>query len=141
MSLLLLALLAAAQPADTYKSELCALEPGKGLVQSVILESHKDESLTWRVTPDAYTPFDAKTLVRAKGKPFAVNNLPVTLKGKTFERYGLPRILSAADLDPKPFGMVDGVPFFVEKGVTNVSVVYALYEPVSCQFQPYQLKS
>lgn len=139
MSLLLLALLAAAQPADTYRSELCAYEPGKGLVQSVILESHKDES-TWRVAPDAYTPFDAKALVRGKGKPFAVNNLPVTLKGKTFERYALPRIIYASDLDPKPFGMVDGVPFFVERGMTEVTVVYALHEPVGCQFQPYQLK-
>lgn len=140
MSLLLLALLAAVQPADTYKSDLCAFETGKGLVQSVILESHKDES-TWRVTREAYTPFDARTLVRGKGKPFAINNLPVTLKGKTFERYGLPRIVYASDLDPKPYGMVDGVPFFVEKGLTDVTVVYALHEPVGCEFQPYQLKA
>ena len=140
MSLLLFALLAVAQPADTYRSEACVHDPRKGLlVQGDILESHKDES-TWRVMPDGFKPFDAKLLIRGKGKPFATSSAPLVLNGKTFERYGLPRVIRAAELEAKPFAMVDGVPFYTEKGATDVQVVYALHEPIGCQFQPYQLK-
>ncbi|MDO9338851.1 MAG: hypothetical protein Q7T61_20855 [Caulobacter sp.] len=140
MSLLLVALLAAAQPADTYRSEACAHDPGKGvLVQVDILESHKDES-TWRIMPDGYKPFDKTKLVRGKGKPFATRNAPVVLNGKSFERYGLPRVIGARELEAKPFAMLDGVPFYAEKGATDIQVVYALHEPIGCEFQPYQLK-
>lgn len=140
MSLLLFALLAAAQPADTFRSELCAHDPAKGvLAQTVILESYNNDS-TWRVTPDAYTPFDAKTLIKGSNKPYSINNLAVKLKGRTFEKYGLPRVIGAADLEARPYAMFEGVPFYSEKGVTDISVVYALHEPVGCQFQPYQLR-
>ncbi|MDO9338481.1 MAG: hypothetical protein Q7T61_18970 [Caulobacter sp.] len=140
MFLPLIALLAVAQPADTYRSEACAHDPRKGMLAELeILESHKDETI-WRLTKDGYRPFDAKTLIRGKGKAFASATTPVVLNGKSFERYGLPRVIHANELEARPFAMFDGVPFYSEKGATDIQVLYALHEPVGCQFQPYQLR-
>ena len=130
---------APAQPANTWKGVLCAQDPARGLVQSDIYYSY-GAAKVWTIGPDALTPFDQTKLVQAKAKPFYINNEAVVLKGVKFERYGLPRVLTAWELEAKPYALKEGVPFYHEGGLPQgqpVEIVYLLTQAVGCEFQPY----
>jgi hypothetical protein len=91
----------------------------------------------WAIRGDKLILVAPDRLLAAKGKPFYVNNEPVTLNGKTFVKYGLPRVLTAGELKPEPLGFKDGVPFYVAKETYGAEVAYLLTQPVGCEFQPY----
>lgn len=133
---------APAQPADTWKGVLCAHDPARGgLIQSDIYYSY-GAAKVWTIGPNALTPVDPTKIAQAKGKSFYTNNDPVIIGGLTYKKYGLPRVLSAAELDPKAHGGKDGATFYHEVGLpkgAKVEVVYLLTQAVGCEFQPYAL--
>lgn len=142
LSVIIALLLAAPdRPLNTYEGSLCAYDAvSKTLVGAKTYYSYDDPKV-WRVDPDRLTLIDKSQFVGASGKPFYINSDPVTFKGKTYVKYGLPRILSVSDLDPKPYGLKDGVPVFLERGNPAAEVIYMLSQPLGCEFQPYQVES
>lgn len=79
----------------------------------------------------------------AFGKEYAasttwyVNNETLAIKGKKFEKYGLPRILGVTEL--KRASEYKGVGIYVEAGTTGVPEVIYIPARSGCEFQPYQL--
>jgi hypothetical protein len=73
----------------------------------------------------------------AVSAPWYIDNEPVTVNGRRYVKYGLPRILGVTEVSRTADYM--GVPVFAEAGATGGTEV--LYVPVrpGCEFQPYQL--
>jgi hypothetical protein len=139
---LIIALLAAVPPPageQTWPGKLCAHDPGRNILVGADTYYSYGAAKVWVIRSDRLIELNQSKLLAAKGKPFYINNEAVSLNGKSYVKYGLPRILSAGDLDAKPYGFKDGVPFYLEKGNPAAEVVYLLSQPVGCEFQPYQL--
>jgi hypothetical protein len=66
-----------------------------------------------------------------------INNEPITVNGRRYVKYGLPRVLGVNEVTRVADYM--GVPVFAEAGATGATEV--LYIPVrpGCEFQPYQV--
>lgn len=64
-------------------------------------------------------------------------DMQVVVAGRRFERFGLPRLLGVDEVELHAF--VDGVPFFAEAGhgAAEPSILYGLYNPLMCEFQPF----
>ena len=131
---------APARPADTMTGGLCAYDAASGALTGADLYISYQGDKAWRIDGDRLTPIDPAKYVGARGKPFFINAEPVTLKGKTYIKYGLPRVLSASDLETKAYDLKDGAPFFLERGNKAAEVVYLLASGVNCEFQPYQIQ-
>ncbi|HST61920.1 MAG TPA: hypothetical protein VLK84_24680 [Longimicrobium sp.] len=73
----------------------------------------------------------------AAGAAWFINNEPITVNGRRYVKYGLPRVLGVTEVTRTADYM--GVPVFAEAGATGATEV--LYVPVrpGCEFQPYQL--
>jgi hypothetical protein len=73
----------------------------------------------------------------AAGATWYINNQPITVNGRRYVKYGLPRVLGTTEVTRTADYM--GVPVFAEAGATGATEV--LYVPVrpGCEFQPYQL--
>lgn len=80
--------------------------------------------------------YPADALPYAAGTPWYINHEPLVVGNRRFTKYGLPRRLPARELQPA--GQFNGIPVFVEAGMTGPASVY--YVPVrpGCEFQPYQ---
>jgi hypothetical protein len=78
------------------------------------------------------------TVGYAAGAAWYINNEPITVNGRRYVRYGLPRVLGVTEVSR----IVDyqGVSVFAEMGAQGTPEV--LYVPVrpGCEFQPYQLE-
>jgi hypothetical protein len=74
----------------------------------------------------------------AAGATWYINNEPITVGGRRYVRYGLPRVLGVSEVTRTADYM--GVPVFAEAGALGTPEV--LYVPVrpGCEFQPYQLE-
>jgi hypothetical protein len=74
----------------------------------------------------------------AAGATWYINNEPITVNGRRYVRYGLPRVLGVNEVTRSADYM--GVPVFAEAGARGTPEV--LYVPVrpGCEFQPYQLE-
>ena len=74
----------------------------------------------------------------AAGATWFINNEPITVMGRRYVRYGLPRVLGVNEV--RRMGDFQGIPVFAEAGMTGTPEV--LYVPVrpGCEFQPYQLE-
>lgn len=72
----------------------------------------------------------------AAGKAWFINNDKVSFKGKSYIKYGLPRVLGVTEVSK--IGENDGISVFAEPGTEIPEVIYL---PVrrGCEFQPYQL--
>lgn len=72
----------------------------------------------------------------AAGKTWFINNDKINFKGKSYVKYGLPRVLGVREIAKA--GENDGIIVFAEAGVDKLEVIYL---PVrrGCEFQPYQL--
>lgn len=74
----------------------------------------------------------------AEGREWFMKKSPISVGGKTYEAYGLPR-----EFGPMDFGMLEragvysGVMAFREKG-GEAEVVYVPVSAKACTFQPYQ---
>ncbi|MDQ0465029.1 hypothetical protein QO010_002813 [Caulobacter ginsengisoli] len=138
LAIALLLATAPAQPPQTWKGVLCAHDPGRNaLVGSDIYYSY-GAAKVWIVGRETLIPVDLTKLVEAKGKPFYTGNDTVVLNGRTYRKFGLPRVLKAQELEAKPEGFKDGVPFY-RAGGGDEQVLYALSQAVGCEFQPYAL--
>jgi hypothetical protein len=63
----------------------------------------------------------------------------ITVEGKKYSKYGLPRVLAKGDVEllaPYQGGFV-----YAEAGSDQREVVYVLTHIVGCEFQPYQLEA
>lgn len=127
------------QPPETRLTGICAHNPAQNRLVGANAYASFDSSKVWRIFNGELKPLDPIRLVRAKGKPFYDRSEPVTLQGRAYIKYGLTRIVSWTDLEPTPYGLTDGIPFYRETG-KSADVLYALHEPIGCEFQPYQLK-
>jgi hypothetical protein len=74
----------------------------------------------------------------AGGTAWFINQDPITLNGRRYRKYGLPRILGVTEITPR--GAHEGVGIFGEAGVLSNTpdVVYVPVRP-GCEFQPYQI--
>jgi hypothetical protein len=74
----------------------------------------------------------------AAGATWYINNEPITVNGRRYVRYGLPRVLGVSEVTRS--ADYQGVTVFAEAGATGTPEV--LYVPVrpGCEFQPYQLE-
>jgi hypothetical protein len=71
----------------------------------------------------------------AAGASWFIQGDQITLDGRRFVKYGLPRVLGVNDV--RRAGEYQGVPVFAEAGMARPDVVYVAVRP-GCEFQPYQ---
>ncbi|HEX8212179.1 MAG TPA: hypothetical protein VF584_18525 [Longimicrobium sp.] len=79
--------------------------------------------------------YPADALPYAAGTQWYINHEPLMMHNRRFTKYGLPRRLSARELQPA--GEFRGIPVFAEAGVRSPDVFYVPVRP-GCEFQPYQ---
>jgi hypothetical protein len=73
----------------------------------------------------------------AEGRPWYDNSTAVSVAGRRFEKFGLPRELLKHELDF--FSSEEGVLFAAEAGYSgDPEIIYALVDRDTCSFQPYQ---
>lgn len=72
----------------------------------------------------------------ARGRRWFVRNEPITVGGRSYVKYGLPRVLGRDEV--AWFAEHDGLAVAAEAGVREPEVIYVLVEPANCGFQPYQ---
>lgn len=75
---------------------------------------------------------------QAVGRPWFRDNESVRVGGRTYVKYGLPRVLGFNEVEF--FSEYDGVAFAAETGASDPEVLYALVRSVGCEFQPYALE-
>lgn len=66
------------------------------------------------------------------------DNLPITVAGREYVKYGLPRVLALDEVEW--VAELDGLAVAAEPGSDDPEVVYVLVQPAECGFQPYQRK-
>jgi len=66
------------------------------------------------------------------------DNEPITIDGREYEKYGLPRVLGIREVEW--IAELDRLAVAAEPGQAAPEVVYLLVEPANCGFQPYQRK-
>ena len=64
------------------------------------------------------------------------NGEAITVRGQSYVKYGLPRVLGRDEV--AWFAELDGLAVAAEAGNADPEVVYVLVEPANCGFQPYQ---
>lgn len=75
----------------------------------------------------------------AKDKAWYIAGSVVAFGGKTWSKYGLPRVLGANEVEQA--GVYKGAAVYKERGVTDYEVIYILKDLGECSFQPYQVTS
>jgi len=71
-----------------------------------------------------------------RSKAWFIQNEPITVRGRSYVKYGLPRVLGRDEV--AWFAELDGLAVAAEAGIEEPEVVYLLVEPANCGFQPYQ---
>jgi hypothetical protein len=91
-----------------------------------------------RTGDTTYTGTPPGTTGYAAGATWYINNEPITVNGRRYVRYGLPRVLGVNEVTRT--AEYQGVSVFAEAGAMGTPEV--LYVPVraGCEFQPYQLE-
>jgi hypothetical protein len=72
----------------------------------------------------------------ARGHPWYDAGEPIRIRGRTYQKYGLPRIVSLNELEF--FAEHDGVGVGVERGDQSHDVIYLIDTSLECAFQPYE---
>lgn len=73
----------------------------------------------------------------AGGKAWFINNEPVSFKSRTYQKYGLPRVLAAGDV--VPIGAYNGAQVSAEPGSKTTPDVIYIVVSKGCEYQPYQI--
>ena len=121
-------------PVTTRDIRVCVVENGALRdVQATYNTATGDTTVSGRPFAQAYPG----TAGYAAAMPWFINNELVTVNGRRYVKYGLPRVLGVSEVSRT--GEYMGVPVFAEAGATGATEV--LYLPVrpGCEFQPYQL--
>jgi hypothetical protein len=118
--------------------------PAPASVSYCVLQDGQVRSVTVQVDPaTGDTTYNGTRLDQAfppagyaAGQAWFADTPPVTLDGRRYVRYGLPRILGAGDV--RNVGAVHGVSVFAEPGAgARPNVIYVPTRR-GCEFQPYQ---
>lgn len=140
LSVIIALLLAAPdRPLNTSEGRLCAYDAAAKTLSEFKTYHAFDGKTVWRVDVDRLTVIEPGRYVGAAGSPFYINAETLSYRGKRYGKYGLPRVLSASDLEPRPFALKDGAAFFLERGNPDTEIIYLLVQPLGCEFQPYQV--
>jgi hypothetical protein len=88
------------------------------------------------VRKDFYSIYPKTGAGYAGEQSWYINSEKVQFKGKSYVKYGLPRVLGVTEIVKA--GAYNGVGIYTEAGITGVAEV--IYIPVRqrCEFQPYQ---
>ena len=140
MILLLLTfqLMAAAQ-SNPQKTKVCLIEKGelKTVEGSYDTQTGRHTVLINRV-PTHIDSLHINNPDYAATAKWYINNEKLEVKGKTFSKYGLPRVLGAIEV--QKWTTYKGVCVYIEAGFTGIPDV--IYIPVrsQCEFQPYAVE-
>lgn len=120
----------AAMPATI---NVCVVENGMiRNVQAQYTQATGDTMVAGRPFAQAYPATGSSY---AGGANWYIQGDAITLDGRRFVKFGLPRVLGVNDVARS--GEYQGVPVFAEGGMTRSDVVYVAIRP-GCEFQPYQ---
>lgn len=75
----------------------------------------------------------------AESRAWYLDNADISLNGRSYSKYGLPRLLDPGEIDV--FTEYDGVGVAVADGDTSADVIYVHVNGFECSFQPYQAAS
>lgn len=109
-----------------FKEVIAQYNPANGDTTLVLNGSSRPFSSVYPATGAEY----------AAGRKWFVYNERVSANGKSYKKYGLPRVLGVQEI--KPAGTCEGISFFVESGAASPYAI--IYVPVRSggEFQPYQ---
>ncbi|HEY0015420.1 MAG TPA: outer membrane beta-barrel protein [Longimicrobium sp.] len=120
----------AAMPATI---NVCVVENGMPRnVQAQFSSATGDTTVAGRPFGQAYP---ATAPAYAAGAAWYIQGDRITLDGRRYVKFGLPRVLGVNDVART--GEYQGVPVFAEAGTARPDVVYVAIRP-GCEFQPYQ---
>jgi hypothetical protein len=71
----------------------------------------------------------------AGGEPWFARDSLITVEGRTYRKYGLPRVLAREEISP--YAAYRGVPVFQEAGLAGTPEVLYVPARASCEVQPY----
>lgn len=110
----------------TFKAAPVTLGGGRRLDGVVIVDGIE------RTREDAGLTF-------AEGRPWFEGHGVISVSGRTYEKYGLPRLIEAGEL--AFFTEHDGVAVATAAGDEVRDVIYVHVDGFECSFQPYQVQS
>jgi Outer membrane protein beta-barrel domain len=121
-----------AQQATTAMS-VCVVQNGMlSSVQAQYNPSTRDTTVNGRPFGQAYP---AAAAPYASGAAWYIQNEHITVGGRRFVKFGMPRVLGVNDVVRAD--EYQGIPVFAEAGTARPDVVYVPVRP-GCEFQPYQ---
>jgi hypothetical protein len=120
----------------TIESQACLYRPGSARIVEGV--GKRDSEGYVLLSDGRETTLEAFGYTEGRTREWLISNAPVRLGGRTFVKYGLPRILGFDEV--VYFAEHDGVLFAAEPGSARPEVVYALVQGVGCEFQPYQVQ-
>jgi hypothetical protein len=121
-------------PVTTREIRVCVVENGAlREVMAMYNTTTGDTTVNGRDFVAAYPA----TTGYAGGMTWFINNEPVTVMGRRYVKYGLPRVLGVNEVTR--MGDYMGVPVFAEAGATGTTEVIYLPVRPGCEFQPYQV--
>jgi hypothetical protein len=124
-----------ARPTDTTRAiQVCVVQGG---ALTTVTAQYNTATGDTTVNGQRFATAYPATTGYAAGSTWYINNEPITVNGRRYVKYGLPRVLGANEVSRT--ADFNGVPVFAETGATGATEV--LYVPVrpGCEFQPYQL--
>ncbi|RYD59854.1 MAG: hypothetical protein EOP60_01025 [Sphingomonadales bacterium] len=133
----LLGLSLAAQPQQQV-TEVCAYKPGSKKLALVQARTLNQAPTGVVIVNGRDIAWDKSGFVDAAGKSWSIKNEPIQFGGKTYVKYGLPRVLSLNEVEW--IGEKDGAAISAERGLADREVIYVLHRGLECAFQPYEMK-
>jgi hypothetical protein len=82
--------------------------------------------------------YDPARYREGSNQTWSINREPLAFGGRTYVKYGLPRVLGVNEIEP--VGEKDGVVIAAERGNPAREVLYVLHRGLECSFQPYMLQ-
>ncbi|HEX9938901.1 MAG TPA: outer membrane beta-barrel protein [Longimicrobium sp.] len=112
---------------------VCVVQNGTAaIVQAQYDPAARDTTVDGRPFRLAHAPSAAPY---ASDAAWYVHNEPITVRGRRFVKFGMPRVLGVNDVVGA--GEYQGIPLFADAGAARPDVVYVPVRP-GCEFQPYQ---
>lgn len=127
-------------PSEKYDPiKVCVIEDD--ILKEIIAYYDKNTGTTYVDRDGELLPFDDAYTLEDEGysasKTWYINNEEVEALGKTYVKYGLPRVLGVLEIEK--VGVYDKVGIYAEVGATGTpEVIYIPVRP-GCEFQPYQV--
>lgn len=121
-------------------TQTCTYTPGAGRIEMAMVKAwvvnHRMDGVI--VRNDRELTREEAGLSYADGRPWYESGEALTIRGRRYEKYGLPRIVSPYELEY--VAEHDTVYVGAEEGDTARDVVYILTSGLECAFQPYQAR-